>query len=160
MSCGEVTIGWLSSAAGEFLRPDPGNRQRCRFLKVCRSLRSNQRSSWWRTAEKVGHLDGYLDDSFSRFLHTWGLLGDCRGRCLELGANPYFTSYLLENYTGLELTFSNFYGHNGETMETVVFNSPETSERIEVGRKSLMFNVEETRFRSRRTPLTSCSSAR
>jgi SAM-dependent methyltransferase len=68
------------------------------------------------------------------------------GRCLELGANPYFTTYLLDGHTRLELTLANYYGHYGKTTETVSFIAPGGSRRLEVTRQSLMFNVEEDLF--------------
>jgi hypothetical protein len=58
--------------------------------------------------EPEGHLNAYVDDSFWRFLQTWGLVRDERGQCLEIGANPYFTTLLLEEYTDLTLTLTNF----------------------------------------------------
>jgi SAM-dependent methyltransferase len=59
--------------------------------------------------EPAGHLEAYVDDSLWRFLHTWGLVRDERGRCLEIGANPYFTTLLLQEHTDLELTLTNYY---------------------------------------------------
>ena len=52
--------------------------------------------SWSVNGEPVGHLDGYVDDSVLRFLHTWGIVRDDKGAALELGANPYFTTQLLD----------------------------------------------------------------
>jgi SAM-dependent methyltransferase len=57
-----------------------------------------------------GHLAAYADDSLGRFLHTWGLVRDLRGRALELGANPYFTTWLLRRFTSLHLTLANYFG--------------------------------------------------
>ena len=102
--------------------------------------------SWSVNGEPVGHLDGYVDDSNWRFLHTWGIVRDDSGACLELGANPYFTTYLLDEHTKLDLTLANYYGGSGETTETVSFVPPGGSGRVEVSRRSLLFNVEEDEF--------------
>jgi SAM-dependent methyltransferase len=93
-----------------------------------------------------GHLDVYLDDSFWRFCHTWSLVREETGRCLELGANPYFTTRLLEDYTALDLTLVNYYGYDGETSETVSYLAPTATERVEREYKTVMFNVEEDVF--------------
>ncbi len=102
--------------------------------------------SWSVNGEPVGHLDGYVDDSIWRFLHTWGMLRYDTGSCLELGANPYFTTYLLEEHTKLQLTLANYYGQRGETTETVSFVPPLGTSRAEKTRQSRMFNVEEDEF--------------
>jgi SAM-dependent methyltransferase len=102
--------------------------------------------SWSVNGEPVGHLDAYVDDSIWRFLHTWGIVRQDSGSCLELGANPYFTTYLLDEHTELELTLANYYGRRGETTETVSFIPPGGCDRIQIERRSLLFNVEEDRF--------------
>jgi SAM-dependent methyltransferase len=102
--------------------------------------------SWSVNREPEGHLDAYVDDSLWRFLHTWGMVRADTGRCLELGANPYFTTFLLDAHTRLELTLANYYGHRGETTETVSFVPPGGTERLEVARPCVMFNVEEDNF--------------
>jgi SAM-dependent methyltransferase len=68
------------------------------------------------------------------------------GTCLELGANPYFTTYLLDEHTGLDLTLANYYGQRGETTELVSFLPGDDAVRREVKRQSMLFNVEEDRF--------------
>lgn len=102
--------------------------------------------SWSVNHEPVGHMGGYVDDSLLRFLHTWGVVRNDKGRCLELGANPYFTTHLLDEYTDLELTLANYYGQRGETTETVSYLPTGGRERVEIERHSLMFNVEEDEF--------------
>lgn len=102
--------------------------------------------SWSVNGDAVGALDPYLDDSFWRFLYTWGMVRDEVGTCLEIGSNPYFTTYLLENHTKLEITLSNFYGQRGETTETHSFVPPGEEKRIELVRPSHLFNVEEDQF--------------
>jgi SAM-dependent methyltransferase len=102
--------------------------------------------SWSVNGAPVGHLDAYLEDSFWRFLHTWALVREDTGNCLELGANPYFTTYLLDHHTPLNLTLANYYGERGQTVETVCSVPPGGSEPIEVTRPAWLFNVEEDRF--------------
>jgi SAM-dependent methyltransferase len=102
--------------------------------------------SWSVNGEPVGHLDAYVDDSLWRFLHTWGVVRADTGRCLELGANPYFTTYLLDAHTPLELTLANYYGDRGQTTETVSFVPPGSRERVQKDRPCLMFNIEEDDF--------------
>jgi SAM-dependent methyltransferase len=102
--------------------------------------------TWSVNGEPPGHLDVYAEDSKLRFLHTWGLIQGASGRCLELGASPYFSTWLLENYTDLELTLANYFGRSGECTETVSWIPPGASERVEVRRESLMFNIEQDRF--------------
>lgn len=52
-------------------------------------------------------LAPYLAEDFERFVLTWGLVRDLEGRCLEVGANPYFTTLLLRELTDLELELTN-----------------------------------------------------
>jgi SAM-dependent methyltransferase len=97
--------------------------------------------------EPEGHLDAYVQDSFWRFLHTWGLVRDEHGTCLEIGANPYFTTLLLEEYTDLELTFTNYYGETPAetTTETLRYRSS-SGEAVEKSFTSHLVNVEEEPF--------------
>ena len=73
---------------------------------------------WSVNGEPAGHLDDYFNDSFLRFLHTYGVVRSDTGRCLESGATPYFTTYLLDRYTNLELSLANYFGSAGEAVET------------------------------------------
>ncbi len=103
--------------------------------------------SWSVNDEPVGHLDAYVDDSIWRFFHTWNMIRDEQGACLELGANPYFTTYLLDRYTRLDLTLANYYGQAGEkTTETVSLVPPGGTERVQLERTSQLFNIEEDEF--------------
>ena len=55
-------------------------------------------------------LNPYVEDSFERFLFTWDLAKDHQGKCLELGANPYFTTLLLKEFSSLDINVANFFG--------------------------------------------------
>lgn len=102
--------------------------------------------SWSVNREPPGHLDAYVDDSIWRFCHTWGMVRDELGACLELGANPYFTTYLLDRYTRLDLTLANYYGQAGETTETISFIPPGATVPAQTERRSRLFNIEEDEF--------------
>jgi SAM-dependent methyltransferase len=112
------------------------------------SLAELERSfrTWSVNGEPAGHLDAYVDDSIWRFCYTWSLVRDARGACLELGANPYFTTYLLDRYTQLDLTLANYYGQRGEIVESVSLVPPGGTERVQLERQAQMFNVEEDEF--------------
>jgi SAM-dependent methyltransferase len=65
----------------------------------------------------------YGAHDFKRFVYTWGLAKDIQGCCLELGANPYFTTMLLKHFTPLELSLANYFGQieNGRYFQKVSF---------------------------------------
>ncbi len=111
------------------------------FAEVEKAFRS-----WSVDGEPVGHLDHYVTDSQMRFLYTWNLVRDDQGSALELGANPYFTTWLLDAYTDLDLSLANYYGERGESTQTHSWLPPGESERVEVQRYSKLFNVEEDEF--------------
>ena len=102
--------------------------------------------TWSVNGEPPGHLDAYVDDSLWRFCHTWALVREESGRGLELGANPYFTTHLLDDYTELDLTLANYYGRAGETTETVSYVPTNATARVERTHRSVLFNVEEEPF--------------
>jgi len=104
--------------------------------------------SWSVNGEPSGHMKGYLDDSFWRFLHTLGLVAGRAGTCLELGANPYFTTYLLMEHSALDLTLANFYGDQGRgtrTKEVLRYINMDGAP-VEHLLESDLFNIEEDRF--------------
>ena len=55
-------------------------------------------------------MRAYGTHDFRRFVYTLGLVNGLEGKCLELGANPYFTTMLLERFTKLELSLANYFG--------------------------------------------------
>jgi SAM-dependent methyltransferase len=104
--------------------------------------------TWSVNGEEPGHLDVYLDDSFERFLFTCFLVPDAPGRALELGANPYFTTHLVDEFTQHELELVNFYGDEGrgtECDETVAWSDPDGNRHTRTYRSHLL-NVEEDRL--------------
>ena len=58
----------------------------------------------------VGELANYVAEDFERFVITWSMTRGMSGRLLEIGANPYFTTVLLLEYSELSIELSNFFG--------------------------------------------------
>jgi hypothetical protein len=57
-------------------------------------------------------MENYCKQDFRRFVYTYGLVKDLSGNCLELGANPYFTTILLQEFTQFKLSLANYFGSN------------------------------------------------
>jgi SAM-dependent methyltransferase len=93
----------------------------------------------------LGDLDVYADDAIHRCIHSWQLVRKEKGRCLELGSNPYFITYLLREYTELDLTLANYFGGE-EGKCTQVFSWDGGSGRQKVDLDFDHFNLEEARF--------------
>lgn len=91
-------------------------------------------------------LAGYVRESYWRFLHTWGLVAAESGRALELGSNPYFTTWLLRNHTALEVSAANFFGNDlTELTQTVQYQDRDGSpQSFEV--HSDLFDLETATF--------------
>jgi predicted SAM-dependent methyltransferase len=93
----------------------------------------------------IGQLDPYVHDAFYRFIHSWQLVRNEKGKCLELGANPYFITWLLQEHTELNLTLANYFGgEEGTGSQTLSWQDGDI-------RKSSIFefdhfNMEESRF--------------
>lgn len=99
----------------------------------------------------AAELEAYCREDFRRFVYTWGLARDLRGKALELGANPYFTTTLLRDFTSLDLTVANYFGpdRDGRVVQRVSRRElldtglgDELHEDIE----SCHFNIEEESF--------------
>jgi len=122
-------------------------------------------ASWSVDGEPEGHLIGYVDDSFFRFVHTYGLAAGLAGTALELGANPYFTTYLLDDHTDLDLRLANYFGDNSVTTasQPLRFRPPgigPDDPPAERTYTSDLFNIEEDTFPTATVPSTWCCSAR
>lgn len=94
---------------------------------------------------KPGDLKVYVDDSMYRFIHTWSLVRNESGRCLELGANPYFLTHMLHEHSNLDLTLANYFGgEEGRWDQTVSWDdgNGRRSERFWFDH----FNLEESVF--------------
>jgi len=90
----------------------------------------------------------YGTHDFRRFVYTWGMASDVKGKCLELGGNPYFTTMLLKKFTDLEISAANYFGHenNGEYSQTVDYLELNTCEKRSQGFIFQHFNIESDRF--------------
>lgn len=93
-------------------------------------------------------METYWRQDWKRFVYTFGLISQLRGTCLEIGANPYFTTTLLRLYTSLELSLANYFGpHFGSTStQTVSVNNPKTGKREDLSLTFSHFNIEEGAF--------------
>jgi SAM-dependent methyltransferase len=99
-------------------------------------------------------LRTYCREDFWRFVRTFGLVRGLEGRCLELGANPYFTTTLLVEFTGLELVLANYFGlerprsfwRRKRTVQQEVVRQDRTGRIIRPVLTSHHFNLEQERF--------------
>ncbi len=73
--------------------------------------------------EPVKEMAGYLDHAFYRFLLTLDLVPPGNGSLLEIGANPYFMSLLLDKYTEYELTYTNHFGEHSQLATDIKYTS-------------------------------------
>jgi Methylase involved in ubiquinone/menaquinone biosynthesis len=91
----------------------------------------------------VAELEGYVDRDWRRFLFTWMLCRSLEGRCLEIGAAPYFTTALLSEFSSLDLTLSN-YSPSDETSgeHGVRWVSPNNGSEMHHTMRHDLFNVE------------------
>lgn len=93
-------------------------------------------------------MRAYATQDFRRFIYTWGMIRNLKGKCLELGANPYFTTMLLKKFTDLDISLANYFGHedNGEHVQVVDYRELNDGE-IKSERVAFQhFNIENDRF--------------
>lgn len=90
----------------------------------------------------------YGSHDFKRFVYTWEMVKGLSGKCLELGANPYFTTMLLKKFTDLDLSLANYFGpvENGVYSQTVKYTDLETNSEKEETFSYRHFNVETDNF--------------
>lgn len=94
---------------------------------------------------RPGELVPYVDDALWRFLHTWGMVRDERGPALELGSNPYFITWLLREFTGLDLSLANYFdGPDRTDTQTLTCSVRGEPRRYEMQYRH--FNLEEGSF--------------
>lgn len=93
-------------------------------------------------------MEAYCREDFRRFVYTYGLVSHLSGRCLELGANPYFTTMLLRQFTPLELTLANYFGesHGEQGIQEVFYQDFQTGDNRSVKFEYQHFNIEEQAF--------------
>ena len=93
-------------------------------------------------------LENHWRQDWKRFVYTYGLVSDLKGSCLELGANPYYTSVLLKYFTPIEQTLANYFGsHFGPTAsQAVKVVNPHTGQSESHVATFHHFNIEEAEF--------------
>lgn len=93
-------------------------------------------------------MRNYWRQDWPRFVHTLGLAHGQTGECLELGANPYYTTLLLKHFTSLKLSLANYFGEEfpGPMNQTVRFNNPATGKPETERLKFFHFNIEQEEF--------------
>jgi SAM-dependent methyltransferase len=94
-------------------------------------------------------MDQYCGQDFRRFVYTYGLARDLTGAALELGANPYFTTMLLTQFSPLQLTLANFFGPQVKAKaggQEVLFQDFRTKQSTSTNLSFHHFNVEQERF--------------
>lgn len=93
-------------------------------------------------------IRAYGTHDFRRFVYTWGLAKDLEGKCLELGGNPYFTTMLLKQFTGLDVSLANYFGYenNGEYSQSVDYADLKTGEKRSESFNFQYFNIENDSF--------------
>src|SRR5262245_9363943 len=94
----------------------------------------------------AGELAGYLGEAFWRFLHTWGLVPQQTGWVLELGANPYFLTWLLKEHTELDVELANYFGGELGSLDQGVTFTDEDGDEVRWMLTSALFNMEVDRF--------------
>lgn len=93
-------------------------------------------------------MANYCQQDFRRFVYTYGLVRDLSGKCLELGANPYFTTVLLQEFTSLKLSLANYFGSyfGSQIVQEVTYCGYKSGEKLSIKFESSHFNIEEERF--------------
>jgi SAM-dependent methyltransferase len=96
-------------------------------------------------------LATYCHHDFRRFVYTYGLARGLSGVALELGANPYFTTMLLREFTGLELVLANYFDasfatEGGRAVQEVAFSDFSTGRPRNATLEFWHFNIEARPF--------------
>ena len=93
-------------------------------------------------------LENYWRQDWKRFVYTYGIISGLSGTCLELGANPYFTTILLKYFTNLKLTCGNYFGPQfaSRSTQNVSAIDPATGKRETHVVEFHHFNIEEAEF--------------
>jgi SAM-dependent methyltransferase len=109
--------------------------------------------AWLQTVHPAGaparEMAGYCAEDFERFIRTWHLSVGLSGDCLELGANPYFTTMLLRRFSPLRLTLVNYFGPHVQgnlLSQEVCFDNWSTGRLDRISLSTHHFNIEKERF--------------
>jgi SAM-dependent methyltransferase len=93
-----------------------------------------------------GELEAYLEADFERFIVTFELLGMQSGRVLEVGANPYFLTTLLYEYSSLEIIATNSFDPNAEGLSSQTLSYEAGGRRVDRLQEYTSLNVERHAF--------------
>jgi len=92
-------------------------------------------------------MRNYSTHDFKRFVYTLGLVAEMTGKCLELGANPYFTTMLLKQFTNLELSLANYFGSEiKDGIQEVSYRSFKDHTPLKESLNFKLFNTESENF--------------
>lgn len=93
-------------------------------------------------------MRAYGTHDFRRFVYTWGMTRDVKGKCLELGGNPYFTTMLLKKFSDFDISLANYFGleKNGEYTQSVDYRELGSGEAKSEHFTFQHFNVENDNF--------------
>jgi SAM-dependent methyltransferase len=93
-------------------------------------------------------MENYWRHDWKRFVYTYGLIANSSGKCLELGANPYFITLLLKFFTSLDLSLANYFGPNFSAVATqrVTIRNPHSGKIETHSMEFSHFNIEDEPF--------------
>jgi SAM-dependent methyltransferase len=95
-------------------------------------------------------INNYWQQDWKRFVYTYGLVAAANliGSCLELGANPYFTTLLLKYFTDLHLTLANYFGPQfaAQAQQQLTVIDPHTGAPDTHVMEFSHFNIEDSAF--------------
>jgi len=92
-------------------------------------------------------MRNYSTHDFKRFIYTLDLAADESGQCLELGANPYFTTMLLKHFTTLKLSLANYFGLEvKDGIQEVTYRSFKDHTPLRESLNFKHFNIEAENF--------------
>lgn len=88
-------------------------------LPLPEGVSENELFNWLKNVRVIDaptEILNYCIQDFRRFVYTYGLVKEAskemqveKGYCLELGANPYFTTMILKEFTSYELVLANYF---------------------------------------------------
>lgn len=82
----------------------------------------------------ITEIQNYAREDFKRFAYTVELCKELKGKCLEIGSNPYFTTALLKKLTPLETVHTNYFhpSFGKESSQTVYIPKSIRSKELEL----------------------------
>jgi SAM-dependent methyltransferase len=150
----ERILGKLRRRARLYSEPRPARALPLRPpLSLPEGVTANALRAWLRTVFPAGapplEMARYCEEDFERFVRTWELTAGLEGECLEIGANPYFTTMLLRRFSSLRLTLVNYFGpqvKESVLSQEVSFQNWQTGQSDCVALMSHHFNIEKEAF--------------